>query len=186
MKTEFLNTYKLLQRYEPLDPEEVVSKKRMLELLTICDDCFLRSCRVGHFTSSAFLLNKDMTHVCLMHHTKFDIWMHLGGHCDGNSDVLNVSIKEAQEESGIKNIRPIDHGIFDIDIHLTPPYSNDEAHYHFDIRFLLHAYEDDRLIKNHESKELRWFDKNAEHVPKDVQRMFEKWRKNNFNEQMVY
>jgi hypothetical protein len=42
MKTEFLNTYKLLQRYEPLDPEEVVSKKRMLELLTICDDCFFK------------------------------------------------------------------------------------------------------------------------------------------------
>jgi hypothetical protein len=186
MRKEFLNTYKLLERYEPLYPEEVVSKEKMLELLMTCDDSFLRTCRVGHFTSSAFLLNKEMTHVCLMHHAKLDKWMQLGGHCDGDSDVLNVSIKEAQEESGIKNIRPIDYGIFDIDIHLIPPYSKDDAHYHFDIRFLLHAYEDDVLIKNHESKALRWFDKNEEDFPKNVQRMFEKWRNKNFNGQKMY
>lgn len=180
MKAEFLNTYKLLEQYDPLYPEEVVYKEKMMELLRTCDDCFLRSCRVGHFTSSAFLLNKDMTHVCLMHHTKLDMLMQLGGHCDGDSDVLNVSIKEAQEESGINNIRALDYGIFDIDIHLIPPYLQDEAHYHFDIRFLLHAYEDDKLIQNRESKELRWVIKNVEGVPKNVERMFEKWKNRKF------
>ena len=180
MKKEFINTYKMLERYEPLYPEEFISKEKMLEFLIACDDCFLRSCRVGHFTSSAFLLNKNMTHVCLMHHTKLDKWMQLGGHCDGDYDILNVAIKEAQEESGIKNIKPIKEEIFDIDVHLIPPNINDEAHYHFDIRFLLHAYDDDTLIKNHESQELRWVKSNDKDVPENVFRMFKKWRAKEF------
>jgi hypothetical protein len=177
VKKEFLNTYTILKRYEPSYPEEFVSKEKMLEFIMTCDDCFLRSCRVGHFTASAFLLNKNRTHACLMHHTKLNQWMQLGGHCDGDPDVLNVAIKEAQEESGIKNISPISHDIFDIDIHLIPPNHKDEAHYHFDIRFLLHAYDDDRLVKNHESNELRWVKTGDKDIPQNVIRMFEKWKK---------
>lgn len=177
MKPEFLNTYEMLKKYESIYPEESVFKEKMLDFLKACDDCFYRSCRVGHFTASAFLLNKDMTHVCLMHHAKLDKWMQLGGHCDGDPDILGVAIKEAQEESGITKIKPISPDIFDIDIHLIPPTSKDEAHYHFDIRFLLHAYEGDVLIKNHESKDLRWVQKGDIDVPQNVLRMFEKYQK---------
>lgn len=177
MKKEFFNIYEILKQYKPSYPEEFVSKNKMLELIDTCDDCFFRTCRVGHFTASAFLLNKDKTHVCLMHHAKLDKWMQLGGHCDGDHDVLNVAIKEAQEESGIEKIKPIENDIFDIDIHLIPPNSTDDAHYHFDIRFLLHAYDNDTLIKNHESKELRWVKKYDKNIPQNVFRMFEKWRK---------
>ena len=176
MKTEFINTYEMLEKYEPFYPEENIFKEKMLELLIACEDCFLRSCRVGHFTSSAFLLNKKMTHVCLMHHKKFDRWQQLGGHCEGDPDILSVAIKEAQEESGIRHIKPINKEIFDIDIHFTPPNAKEEAHYHFDIRFLLHAYDDDTLVKNHESKELRWIEKDEKDVPQHVLRMFTKWK----------
>lgn len=176
MKKEFMDTYNLLARYNPTDPEEIIAKEKMLEFMATCDDCFLRSCRVGHFTASAFLLNKEKTHACLMHHAKLDKWMQVGGHCDGDYNVLNVAIKEAQEESGILNIRAIQTEIFDIDMHLIPPNSKEEAHYHFDIRFLLHAYDDDTLVKNHESKDLGWFDKNHTAAPLSVLRMFKKWK----------
>ncbi|MES2214967.1 MAG: NUDIX hydrolase, partial [Pseudomonadota bacterium] len=56
--------------------------------------------------------------------------------------------------------------------------TKDEAHYHFDIRFLLHAHDDDTLIKNHESNELRWFKNSDTEVPQNVLRMFEKWQAN--------
>lgn len=175
MRSDFLSTYEMIKRYETVYPEELVFKEKMLEFIFSCDDCFLRSCRVGHFTSSAFLLNKDKTHVCLMHHAKLNKWMQLGGHCDGDSDVLSVAIKEAREESGIENIKPIKSDIFDIDIHLIPPSSKDDAHYHFDIRFLLHAYDDDdTLVKNHESNELKWVQKAEHDVPSNVVRMFKK------------
>ena len=169
----------MLERYDPLYKEELFVKEKMLDLLRNCDDCFLRSCKVGHFTSSAFLLNKNMTHICLMHHRKFDKWMQLGGHCDGDTDVLNVAIKEAREESGIKHIRPVSRDIFDIDMHLTPANNKDEAHYHFDIRFLLHAYEDNIFIKNHESKEIRWIENSDIEISQNVLRMFKKWNQIN-------
>lgn len=180
MEANVKKTYDLIKSYEPTYQKELVFKEKMLELLVTCEDCFLRSCRVGHFTASAFLLNKDLTHVLLMHHTKLDKWMQLGGHCDGDSDVLNVAVKEAKEESGIKEIKPLRPEIFDIDIHLIPPRAQDEAHYHFDVRFLLHAYNDDKEHKNRESKELRWIKTNAENTPSSsdsVMRMFEKIRK---------
>jgi 8-oxo-dGTP pyrophosphatase MutT (NUDIX family) len=116
-----------------------------------------------------------MTHVCLMHHTKLDQWMQLGGHCDGDFNILNVAIKEAQEESGIKNIRPLKHDIFDIDLHLIPANYHEAAHYHFDVRFLLHAYDNNTLIKNHESKELKWVEKKDKEIPQNVVKMFAKW-----------
>ena len=180
MKKDFINTYNLLDNYNSTYSEEIFCKEKMIELITTCDDCFLRSCRVGHFTSSAFLLNKNMTHVCLMHHAKLDKWLQLGGHCDGDYNILNVAIKEAQEESGILKIKPLINGIFDLDIHLIPVRLNEEAHYHFDIRFLLHTYDDDTLIKNHESKELKWVEKTSKNIPISVSRMFEKWNKIEF------
>lgn len=176
MRQEFTKTYNLLKQYNPFDSEEIVAKEKMLELLATCDDCFLRSCRVGHFTASAFLLNKNMTHACLMHHAKLDKWVQPGGHCDGDFDVLNVAIKEAQEETGILELKPVSSEIFDIDMHLIPPNSKEGAHYHFDIRFLLHAYNNDTLIKNHESKDLKWFDNSDVKVPLNVLRMFKKWQ----------
>lgn len=170
-------THKLIESYQPFCQKELFCKEEMLELIVTCDDCFCRSCRVGHFTASAFLLNKELTHALLMHHRKLDKWIQLGGHCDGDPDILGVAIKEAQEESGISEIKPVNDRIFDIDIHLVPPINKDEAHYHFDIRFLLHAYKDDRVCKNHESKALRWVRKDAMNIPSvsdSVRRMFRK------------
>lgn len=179
MLDSFRNTYNLLQKYNPEKIEELVYKTKMIEFLSSCEDCFLRSCRVGHFTSSAFLLNREKTHILLMHHSKLDRWMQLGGHCDGDHDVANVAIKEAKEESGINKIKTIGTDIFDLDIHLIPANKKEAAHYHFDIRFLLHAYGDDMPQKNHESKELRWISIHDEYIPSQeisVLRMFEKIR----------
>lgn len=36
-----------------------------------------------------------------MHHKKLDKWLQLGDHCDGDSNILNVAVKEAIKESGI-------------------------------------------------------------------------------------
>jgi len=173
----------LLERYKPSYSEELVYKKKMLEFMSSYEDCFLRSCRAGHFTASAFLLNKEKSHALLMHHTKLDKWMQLGGHCDGDADLLNVAIKEAREESGIHSIKPVSLEIFDLDIHLIPPRKEEGEHCHFDIRFLLYVHDSSKFQKNHESKELRWIDINSTSLPskeRSVIRMFEKVRKINF------
>lgn len=174
----------LLRAYVPSDSEEKIYKERMLEFIAQHDDCFERSLAIGHFTGSAWLLNHDESHVLLMHHAKLDKWMQLGGHCDGDSDVLAVALKEAQEESGISNIIPVSEDIFDIDIHLIPAFGNNQEHYHYDVRFLLQVNGPEPFVQNRESKELRWIGKNRNTVAggnglpttsRSIVRMFDKW-----------
>jgi len=169
---------KMLQEYSPLDPKEIISKDLMLNFLNQHNDCFERSLKIGHFTGSAWLINKNNTKALLMHHTKLDKWLQLGGHCDGDSNVLAVSIKEAQEESGLSNIIPVNENIFDIDVHLIPENKHGQEHYHYDVRFLLQVMDDEQIIQNRESKELRWINKSPQELPTketSVTRMFYKW-----------
>lgn len=168
----------LLREYQPNAPEELTYKNVMLAFIENHADCFERSLAIGHITASAWLVNKEQDQALLMHHTKLDKWFQLGGHCDGDSDVLNVAIKEAQEESGIQSIAPLSDAIFDIDIHLIPANKREEEHYHYDVRFLLQVTSDEQVIQNSESKELRWIGKSRGELPTNelsVTRMFDKW-----------
>ena len=72
----------------------------------------------GHITSSIWIVNADRTHSLLTHHKKFNLWVQLGGHNDGNIDCKAVAAQEAWEESGIEGLTFMNEGIFDIDIHL--------------------------------------------------------------------
>lgn len=166
--------YDMIERYIPLYQEEIDYKRYMLDFISNNPDCLLRSCTTGHFTSSSLLLNTDMTRICLMHHAKLKKWLQLGGHCDGDSDLLNVAIKEAQEESGITDISPVQTDIFDIDVHLIPENPKDKSHYHLDVRFLLRA-NNDKLIKNHESSDLMWVDINDNIITDNITRMVRKF-----------
>lgn len=169
---------KILQNYSPVEPEEVQFKQKMLSFIEANSHCFERSLEIGHVTASSFLLNKDHSKALLMHHAKLDQWFQLGGHCDGDPDVLAVAIKEAQEESGIVQISPIRKTIFDIDIHLIPTNKKEKEHYHYDVRFLLQVTSDEKVVQNSESKELRWVEKSLDTLPTQnisVVRMFKKW-----------
>lgn len=168
----------LLQNYFPVSAEEIKAKKDILDFINQYENCFERSLSVGHITASCWLLNKDKTKALLMHHTKLDKWVQLGGHCDGNPDTLEVAVKEAQEESGMQSIVPLSEEIFDIDIHFIPANNKEVGHYHYDIRFLLVVISHEDFIKNRESKELRWIGKNLKDLTTDslsVVRMFNKW-----------
>jgi len=167
----------LLNEYNP-SQEEVPAKQQMMAFINQHPECFERSLEIGHITASAWLLNKDGSKALLMHHAKLDKWFQLGGHCDGDCDVLAVAIKEAQEESGIMDIVPVMTDIFDIDIHQIPENSREKAHDHYDVRFLLQVASDEDFVQNSESKELRWIANTPDALPtqeRSVVRMFEKW-----------
>ena len=173
-----LNLRKLLQNYHPVDQQEKNFKEKTLLFIDQNPDCFERTLKIGHITASAWLQNKDGSKALLLHHAKLNRWFQLGGHCDGDSDVLAVAIKEVQEESGIQNIAPVSTEIFDLDIHEIPANSREQAHDHYDVRFLLKVVGDEEIVQNRESKELRWIGKNILELPTDnpsVVRMFNKW-----------
>lgn len=170
--------YVKLLKYQPQAEPEIAFKTKMLELLKTNPHCFKRSSKDAHFTASAWLLNKAGDKALLMHHRKLDDWFQLGGHADGDPNLLRTAIKEAQEESGLPSIITVQPGIFDIDIHRIPADSKDAAHDHYDVRFLLQVADDSEVQQNHESKELRWIGKNLSKLPtqsESVVRMFRKW-----------
>ena len=148
----------LLTYYAPPSPEEKVYKRMMLDFISLHPNAFQRSCIVGHFTASAWIVNQDFNKALLTHHRKLDKWIQLGGHCDGDSHLIRVANKEVEEESGLKSPLMLSPDVFDIDIHLIPSRPQEPAHYHYDVRFLFQAHDSTPLVINHESKKLAWVD----------------------------
>lgn len=144
------------------------------------DRAFFRTQLPGHFTASTWLLSPTSQEVLLTHHRKLDMWVQLGGHCDGESDVTRVALKEAREESGIADIELIDSQLFDIDKHKIPARPNESEHFHYDLRFLARASHYDFKVSS-ESKSLKWFRFDDPffngNLDSSVRRMWLKWTK---------
>lgn len=131
-------------------------------LLDEHERCFFRDCFPGHITSSAWILSKETGAALLTHHRKLERWLQLGGHADGESDVLASALREAEEESGLRGfavVPSLGHSeILDIDIHDIPARASEPPHQHFDVRFLFEVSEAQPIRhQEHESKEVRWF-----------------------------
>jgi 8-oxo-dGTP pyrophosphatase MutT (NUDIX family) len=94
--------------------------------------------------------------VLLTHHHRLDKWMQLGGHADGGSDVLAVALREAKEESGLADVRPLSGEIFDLDVHEIAAREAEPAHHYYGIRFLFEADRGLPLTVTRESKALAW------------------------------
>ena len=146
-----------LDRYAPLGEQDAAQARRILQFVKSDPACFERSNRNGHITGSAWLVDPTGTKVLLTHHKKLGKWIQLGGHADGNPDVLVVALREAQEESGLKRIRPLSDEIFDVDVHLIPERESEPAHLHYDIRFALQSSETKFMVSD-ESHSLAWID----------------------------
>lgn len=152
----------LLGHYQTRHPEESDSLGRILHLIETRENCFERDCLPGHITASAWIVSRESRSVLLTHHRKLDRWLQLGGHTDGESDVLQAALREAEEESGLTGFRPLPllgpPTIFDVDVHLIPARAKEPEHEHHDIRFLLEVSESQSIQRQvAESKAVKWF-----------------------------
>lgn len=90
-----------------------------------------------------------------MHHAKLNKWVQPGGHADGEENILNVALREAEEETGLKNLMP-NAAIFDVDVHVIPARKDFPEHFHYDIRFLIEADEREKIVVSDESHDVKW------------------------------
>lgn len=116
---------------------------------------FHRETQAGHFTGSAWLVSNDGQRVLLMLHRKLGRWLQPGGHADGDPDLANVALREAEEETGLTDlaVRP---GIFDIDAHEIPARQHEPRHWHYDVRYVVVAQGSELVTMNEESLDLAW------------------------------
>jgi 8-oxo-dGTP pyrophosphatase MutT (NUDIX family) len=145
-----------LMLHTPFDDDERRMLDQTLRFVAEHEDCFERSLKVGHITGSAWIVDLARTHALLTHHRKLGRWLQLGGHCDGDGNILNVALREGAEESGLQTLRPLSESIFDLDVHLIPARKDEPAHYHYDVRYLLEADRHIPLTISEESRELAW------------------------------
>lgn len=148
-----------LKSYSKKFPYEETTKT-FKNLLKNHSACFDRDFYTpGHITGSAWILNKQRTKTILHLHRKLNKWLQLGGHSDGNPLTDQVALKEAIEESGLKSLKLIDKEIFDLDLHTFPAKENNPEHFHFDVRFLFEADENEPFNPPaEESKQLAWIE----------------------------
>ena len=76
----------LLAAYRARWPQESATVARFDAFVDSHPDCFHRSCRVGHITGSAWLVDIAGDRVLLAHHAKLGRWLQPGGHSDGDPD----------------------------------------------------------------------------------------------------
>lgn len=159
-------------------PEESDTVADFAELLGDGEDPFLRERLAGHFTGAAWLVSADGRRILLTHHRKLDRWLQLGGHADGDRDLRRVALKEAEEESGLSGLS-IDAGIFDLDKHWIPEHKGVPGHWHYDVRYVVRAGDDETFAVSDESHALAWREiasivDDAE-LDESLRRMSRKW-----------
>ena len=142
----------------PLDPHESATVAEIIRFVEAHADCFLRSCLTGHLTGSAWIIDPTRTRTLLTHHRKLGKWLQLGGHADGETDMLAVALREAREESGLTRLQPVAAAPFDVDRHEIPARQGVPAHWHLDLRFLVEGDPAEPLFVSDESHDLAWVD----------------------------
>ena len=144
-----------------IDPRGQVSsgppgpeRTRVLDMVDRHEDALLRSCRPGHLTGSALVVDPSDRRILVLFHTKLQRWLQPGGHADGDGDLARVALREAIEETGIAGLRVCEPPV-DLDVHVVDPPAED-AHEHHDVRYLVVAPPGAVAVGNHESEVLRW------------------------------
>ena len=151
-----------VEKFEPLNEQEECDKALMLEFINKFDDVLTRENKMGHFTSSSWIVNKERTKVLMIYHNIYDSWAWTGRHCDGDSDLLHVALKEAEEETGLKKIKVLNKDMASLEIVTVDGHVKSgkyvSSHVHLNCTFLLEADEEELLkIKPDENSGVKWF-----------------------------
>ena len=153
---------KIIQKYEPWNEEEKKDQKIFLKYLRQFPDILTRENEFAHVTSSSWIVNQDRTKVLMVYHNIYDSWSWLGGHADGNQNLLEVAVREVREESGIREVHPVSKEIYSVEILTVDGHWKRgkyvSSHLHLNVTYLLEA--DDRqalAVKPDENSGVQWF-----------------------------
>jgi 8-oxo-dGTP pyrophosphatase MutT (NUDIX family) len=166
-----------LADYQQRWPTETPTVQAFLALLEDPADPFARARSEGHFTGGVWLVSADGQRLLMTHHRKLGRWLQLGGHADGDRDMAQVALKEAEEESGLPGLSVDADAIFDLDRHWIPERKDVPGHWHYDVRYVVRAGSDENYSVSDESHDLAWrpIAELAEDPDESLSRMARKW-----------
>ena len=151
-----------IRDYIPKDEREAAEKA---EILTLIDRegerLLLRDCAYAHMTASSIIVNGARTKTLMAFHKIYQSWAWTGGHADGDGDFEAVARREAQEETGIQNLKKLGAGAASLEV--LPVWAHQKrgqmvaSHLHLNISYLFEA--DDTLplrIAEDENSAVGW------------------------------
>ncbi len=149
-----------LASFVPFNEQEAHDRDVALHCLKQ-PDIYLRTNELVHITASSWIVNADRTKVLMAYHNIMQSWAWLGGHADGETDLLQVSMREAREESGVKNIRPVSEELYSVEMLTVDGHVKHgkyvNSHLHLNATYLLEADETDELfVKADENSGVKW------------------------------
>ena len=153
-----------IEAYQPKNELEARDQSIILTYIhQFKNNVLTRENEIAHITSSGFILNKNQDKVLMVYHNLYNSWAWTGGHADGESDLLGVAIREAQEETGVVNVRPLIESIQSIDIlpvwHHMKKGAVVSSHLHLNVTYLLIADEKEALsVKEDENSAVGWLE----------------------------
>jgi ADP-ribose pyrophosphatase YjhB (NUDIX family) len=172
-----------LKKYTPFNEQEEKDRDLILNLLQTYPDIYTRENRTAHMTASAWVVSKDRKKVLMAYHNLYDSWAWLGGHCDGDRDLLHVALKEVREESGLAQVEPADGEIFSLEVLTVDGHEKRgeyvSSHLHLNVTYLLEADSSQPLAsKPDENKAVAWFEPDEVYIrstePWFVERIYKK------------
>ena len=151
-----------IRDYRPVNEQEERDKELILRCLETEKDIFTRENHLAHMTASAWIVNEQRTKVLMAYHNIYKSWSWLGGHADGETDLLKVALKEARDESGILHVKPVSEELYSLEVLTVDGHVKKGAyvssHLHLNVTYLLQAEETDALhIKEDENSNVAWF-----------------------------
>ncbi|MEE1086757.1 MAG: NUDIX hydrolase [Schaedlerella sp.] len=151
-----------IENFVPWNEQEEADKSEFLYRLRNGENLLTRDNKSAHITVSGWVVNPARTKILMVYHNLYDSWSWLGGHADGESDLLKVAKKEVQEESGLKAVNAVKDEIFSLEILPVSGHMKKgkyiSSHLHMNVTYLLEA--DDTLplrIKPDENSDAAWF-----------------------------
>lgn len=150
-----------LKQYQPWNPQEEQDLSDLISRLERGEPLFDRSNTAAHLTASAWVVSPDRSLVLMAYHNLYDSWAWLGGHADGEQDLLAVALREIQEESGL-TARPVSEEIFSVETLAVAGHEKRgvyvPSHLHLNVTYLLEADPSAPLrCKPDENSQVAWF-----------------------------
>ncbi len=150
-----------IENYKPFNEQEEKDKEIMLRYINTFEDVLTRGNEFGHFTASAWVVNKEKTKVLMIYHNIYQSWSWTGGHADGEKDLLHTAIRELKEETGVENVKVLSDGIFSLEVICVNGHVKRgkyvASHVHLNVTYLFEVDEKEELkVKKDENSGVRW------------------------------
>ena len=138
-----LNLRRKIEAYVPCNEQEASDRRMMLTAIDALENPLSRENAFAHFTASCWIVNPNRTKALMVWHNIYKTWSWTGGHADGEADLLSVALREAREETGLKDVKPVTSEIYSLEI--VPVNAHVKrgrfvsAHLHMNVTYLLEA-----------------------------------------------